>query len=223
MPLAQLGGRMTQWMKRAKEASDEEGNVLLVILILLLLITMIGFSSMENSVTEIKIAGNDRMAQRNFYNAEAGLFNAVAVFDRIYENEADEDGNRLYLLDATHRPLRDRDPKNSGISFVSPVTGDDGVPVAWIEVRAIVLSGSKENSGLSTAADAIPSLSHIGPAPKGSEKGLYRRRRYAVTATAIDPTRYTAANPQGALTGVVLQCGVDMQEELVKVEHLLGL
>jgi len=214
---------MTQGMKRIVQRSGEEGSALLVVLVLLVLVTVIGIASMDNSVTELKIAGNDRMAKRNFYNAEAGLFNAVAIFDRIYANEADKDGNRLYLKDSTHRPLRDRDPKNAGIEFASPVTNGAGTPVAWIEVRAIVLLANKAASGLSASADDIPSLNHIGPAPKGSEKGLYRRRRYAVTATAIDPTRYRAADPKASLTGVVLQCGVDMQEELVKVEHLLGI
>jgi hypothetical protein len=178
---------------------------------------------MDNSVTELKIAGNDRVANQNFYNAEAALFNAVAIFDRIYANEADAAGAFLYLKDDTHLPLRDRDPKNAGVEFASPVTGATGAPMAGIEVRAIVLQKNKEASGLSASADDIPSLYHIGPAPKGSEKGLYRRRRYVVTATAIDPARYKAATPKDSLTGVVLQCGVDMQEELGNVQHLLGL
>jgi len=214
---------MTQWMKREVERSGDEGSALLVVLILLVLVTIIGLSAMDNSVTELKIAGNDRVAKHNFYNAEAGLFNAVALFDRIYANEADAAGDRLYLKDSTHLPLRDRDPKNAGIEFASPLTDGTGTPVAWIEVRAIVLFINKEASGLSASADDVPSLFHIGPAPKGSEKGLYRRRRYAVTATAIDSTRYSAADPKASLTGVILQCGVDMQEELVKVEHLLGI
>ncbi|WP_300674009.1 pilus assembly PilX N-terminal domain-containing protein [Desulfoluna sp.] len=213
---------MTQEMKRGEERLGEEGNVLLVVLVLLLLVTLIGLSSIDNSVMELKIAGNDRVAKRNFYNAEAALFNSVAIFDRIYSNEADAAGAFLYLKDATHLPLRDRNPKNSGVAFVSPVTGPSGVPLAWIEVRAIVLLTNKQASGLSASADDIPSLHHIGPAPKGAEKGLYRRRRYVVTATAIDPSRYKAATPQTSLTGVVLQCGVDMQEELIKVEHLVG-
>jgi len=209
--------------KRTKDPSSEQGSVLLVILILLLLITMIGLASVDNSVMEMKIAGNDQVAKRNFYNAEAGLFDAVATFDRIYANEADAAGNRLYLFDATHLPLRDRDPKNSGVSFVSSVTDAGGVPISWIEVRAIVLVGSKQASGLSASADDIPSRSHIGPAPSGFDKALYRSRRYAITSTAIDPSQYTAANPTAALTGITLQSGVDMAEELDKVEHLMGL
>lgn len=207
---------MTQRTKRMKEPSGEQGSVLLVILVLLVLITMIGLSSVNNSVMELQIAGNDRVAKRNFYNAEAGLFQAVASFDRIYGN--DPDGADKPLL-----PLRDQDPKNAAVEFASPVMGATGVPVAWIEVRAIVLPSTKESSGLSSFADTIPSLAHIGPALKGDDKGLYRRRRFAVTATAIDPTRYNATTPETSLTGVTLQCGVDKGEELVKVEHLVGL
>ncbi|VFQ45122.1 PilX N-terminal domain-containing pilus assembly protein [Desulfoluna butyratoxydans] len=214
---------MTQDIERGAYPSGEEGSALLVVLVLLVLVTVICISAMNSSVTELKIAGNDRVSKRNFYNAEAGLFDAVAMFDRIYANEADSEGNRLYLKDSTHLPLRDRDPRNGGVEFASPVTNDAGIPVAWIEVRAILLLANKQASTLSAAAEDIPSLAHIGPAPKGSEKGVYRTRRYAVTATAIDPTVYSAANPKASLTGVVLQCGVDMQEELVKVEHLQGI
>jgi Tfp pilus assembly protein PilX len=214
---------MLQQVRRATVKQGEQGSVLLIILMLLLLVTMIGLASMDNSVMELKIAGNDRVAKRNFYNAEAGLFNAVTIFDRIYSNETDGAGNRLYTLDATHPPLRDREPKNEGVAFPSVVTDASGTPLAWIEVRAIVMSSNREDSSLSASADAIPSVTHVGPAPKGYDKALYRSRRFAITATAIDPSRYNAANPTTSLTGISLQCGVDMAEELDKVQHLLGL
>lgn len=214
-------------MKRKGDAMgghSEEGNVLLVMVVLLFLITMIGLASMNNSVTEVRLAGADRVIKRNFYNAEAGLFDSVANFDRIYVNGADADGNRLYVFDATtDPPLRDRDPKNAGVAFVSPVTDDAGVPVAWIEVRAIVLKVNRQASGLSGDADEVPSILHIGPAPKGFDKVTYRSRRYAITSTAIDPTIYNAADPTAALIGPTIQTGVDVGEELNKVVHLVGL
>ncbi len=214
---------MLQPSQNAIEGLGDQGSVLLIVLMLLLLVTMIGLASMDNSVMELKIAGNDRVAKRNFYNAEAGLFNAVATFDRIYSNDTDGAGNRLYVLASGQPPLRDRNPKNEGVAFPSVVTNTSGIPLAWIEVRAIVMSSNREATGLTALADAIPSIAHIGPAPKGFDKKLYRGRRYAVTSTAIDPSRYNVANPTAALTGVILQCGVDMAEELVKVEHLVGI
>jgi len=213
---------MKRWPEKIK-GRNEEGNVLLIVMVLLFLITMIGIASMNNSVVELRLAGNDRVVKRNFYNAEAGLFESVANFEHIYANDADADGNRLYLLDSTTPPLRDRAPENAGVSFVSPVLDDDGIPVAWIEVRAIVLKDNRSSSGLSTDADEVPSMAHIGPAPKGFDKATYRSRRYAVTATAIDPIAYSAADPSAALVGPTIQCGVDIGEELDKVVHLVGL
>ncbi|VVS94961.1 pilus assembly PilX family protein [Desulfoluna spongiiphila] len=213
-------------MKRLAEKSkgrNDEGNALLIVMVLLFLVTMIGIASMNNSVVELRLAGSDRVVKRNFYNAEAGLFEAVANFERIYANEADADGNRLYVLDSTNLPLRDRDPENGGVSFASPVLDGDGIPVAWVEVRAIVLKANRSSSGLSADADEVPSIAHIGPAPPGFDKATYRTRRYAVTATAIDPTTYNAGDPTASLTGPTIQCGVDVGEEYDKVVHLVGL
>lgn len=213
-------------MERSRKNSwvaGEEGSVLLVVLILLVLITIIGLSSLNNAVMEMKIAGNDRVAKRNFYNAEAGLFNAVAMFDRIYDNEPDKANKHLYPLDAAHPPLRDRDPTIAGVDFLSPVKNARGIPVALIEVRAIVLKANKGDSKLSGKAEDIPSLTHIGEVQDGNDKGQYCSRRYAVTATAIDPTRYDAANSKASLTGVCLQSGVLMTEETIKVAHWMGI
>ena len=200
-------------------ATREQGSILLVVMILMFLITMIAFTSMNNSVSEMKIAGNDRLAKRDFYNAEAGVFQAVGNFEQIYTNSP-----RLYGTagDPSELPLRDRPIDSGGIAFASPVVGGTGVPVAWIEVRAILLSGNKKGSGLSSGAELTPSIVHVGPAPAGFDKATYRSRRYAITATAIDPKKYNASDPMASLTHVVIQSGVDMGEELVKVVHLVG-
>ncbi|WP_300668311.1 pilus assembly PilX N-terminal domain-containing protein [Desulfoluna sp.] len=202
---------------------NEEGNVMLVIVVLLFLITMIGLASMNNSVMEVRLAGNDRVSKRDFYNAEAGLFDSVAKFERVYTNAPDTAGNRLYPLDSSNPPLRDRAPEDASVSFVSEVVDDGGIPVAWIEVRAIVKKGNQKASGLSKKADRVPSIKHVGPALRGFDKANYRSRRYAVTATALDPKLYKASDPKAALTGSTIQSGVDVGEELNKVSHLVGL
>ena len=216
---------MERSRKKSQGLVGEEGSALLVVLVLLVLITIIGLSSVNNASMEMKIAGNDRVAKRNFYNAEAGLFDAVAMFDRIYDNAPDKAKKRLYPLDADHPPLRDQDPTTAGVAFLSPIKSAGGIPVAWVEVRAIVLKANKMASELklSEKADEIPSLTHIGKAQDGYDAGRYCSRRYAVTATAIDPTRYDAANIQASLTGVCLQSGVLMTEETLKVEHWVGI
>lgn len=81
--------------------SNDEGSILLIVLMLLLLVTIIGMSAIDNSVSEMRIARYDRLAKRNFYNAEAGLYDAVADFERIYTNSTDTGGNRLYPLSDT--------------------------------------------------------------------------------------------------------------------------
>jgi|GEM_PF-3283132 len=202
--------------------SNDEGSILLIVLMLLLLVTIIGMSAIDNSVSEMRIARYDRLAKRNFYNAEAGLYDAVADFERIYTNSTDTGGNRLYPLSDTLPPLRDRDLDTAGVSFVSPLQAN-GVPVAWIEVRSVLLKANKKSAGLGAGAEQVPSMLHIGPAPEGFDENKYRSRHYAITATAIDPATFDATNPNAALTGVILQAGVVMAEETTKVQHLSDL
>jgi len=207
---------------RDARALNEKGSILLIVLILLLLITIIGMSAIDNSISEMRIARFDRLAKRNFYNAEAGLYDAVADFERIYTNSSDTGGNRLYPLTDTLPPLRDRELDTAGISFVSPVQAN-GIPVAWIEVRSVLLKANQKSAGLGTGAEQVPSMMHIGPAPEGFDENKYRSRHYAITATAIDPATYDATNPSAALTNVILQSGVVMAEETTKVKHLSDL
>lgn len=204
------------------QRAHQEGSILLIVLMLLLLITLIGMSAIENGVNEMRISRFDRIAKRNFYNAEAGLNEAVAGFERIYTNSPDAAGERLYPLSDALLPLRDRVMESAGVAFASPLRSN-GIPVAWIEVRSVLLKGNKLSAGLRASAEAVPSMPHIGPAPPGFDENKYRSRHYAITATAIDPARYDTANPTASLTGVTLQAGVVMAEEAAKVQHLTEL
>lgn len=202
-----------------QEKRADSGSVLLIVMILMFLITMIAFTSVNNSVSEMKIAGNDRLAKRDFYNAEAGLFQAVGNFERIYTNRPLLYGKKG---EESALALRDRQVEDGSVAFPSPVVDGTGAPVAWIEVRAILLSSNKKESGLSVQAEQVPSLFHVGPAPSGFDKATYRSRRYAITATAIDPRQYNPSDPAASVTRVVIQSGVDVGEERLKVEHLVG-
>ena len=200
----------------------EVGSALLVILMLLVVVTIVGMMAIAGGINELRIARFDRLAKRNFYNAEAALNDALASFERIYANTPDADGNTLYPSPDGSLPIRDRDIEDSGVSFASPLK-EDGIPLAWIEVRAVLLKSNKKSSGLSSAAESIPSMTHIGPAPEGFDPQLYNARRFAITATAIAPEGYSASNPQQSLTGVAIQAGLQIAEKKEKVRHLIGL
>ena len=201
---------------------DENGSVLLVVLMLVILMTIIGISAISSSVNELRIARYDRVAKRNFYNAESALNNAIAIFDRIYTNSADTNGITLYAESDTSLPLRDQDISNASVEFPSPLT-ENKIPLAWVEIRTILLKTNKTASALTPLADQTPSMLHITSPPKGFDLNTYRGRRFAITATAIDPKKYNAADPKAGLTNVIIQTGIIHAEETSKVFHMIDL
>ena len=205
-----------------KTHTKETGSALLVILMLLIIVTIVGMMAIAQGINELRIARFDRLAKQNFYNAEAALNDALASFERIYANTQDTAGATLYPAPSGSLPIRDRDIKSAGVSFVSPLE-KNGVPLAWIEVRTVLLKTNKTSAGLSSAAESTPSMTHIGPAPQGFDSQLYNSRRFAITATAIDSKSYNASNPQQSLTRIAIQAGLQIAEKKEKVRHLVGL
>ena len=196
---------------------------MLVVLVLLVLTTIIGIAATHTGITEVRIARFDRIAKRNFYNAEAGLNEARANFERIYDNTPDAEGERIYSFKKDEPPaIRDRDISTAGVAFASPVKAN-GIPVAWIEIRAILLKTNKQSAGLTDMAESIPSMKHVGPPPQGSGTAAFVSRRFAITSTAIDPANYDPTSPSKSLTGVSIQGGIQIVENKNKVLHLIGL
>ncbi len=73
-------------MKSKKNKADrkllvrrQDGSIVLIVLMVMLLITIIGFVSLNSTVTEIKVAQNDRCFNQNLYRAEAAAFEAGAI------------------------------------------------------------------------------------------------------------------------------------------------
>ncbi len=54
-----------------KQIASEEGFVLVTALIFMVILTVIGISATRTTQFELNIAGNDRVAKVNFYNAES--------------------------------------------------------------------------------------------------------------------------------------------------------
>ena len=200
----------------------EKGNAMLVVLMIMILTTLIGILAINQSITELHSTREDRIRRKVFYQTESAINEALAIFPRIYANASDADGNRLYPHSASSLPLRDQAIKGAGVAFASPLK-ENGIPVAWIEVRTVLLKGNKSSASLSSAAENVPSAPHITLPPKGFSLTRYRGRRFAITATAIDPDRYTAATPSAALLNTTIQVGLVHAEDIAKVRHMEGL
>jgi hypothetical protein len=55
-----------------KQLSNETGSALMLVMLLILLLTVIGALSVQTSLTETRIAGNDRSYRAAFHEAEGG-------------------------------------------------------------------------------------------------------------------------------------------------------
>ena len=65
-------------MLKIKCLNNEKGVALITSIMLLSLLTIIGFSAMNSSDIELRIAGNERAATQAFNLAEAGIDHAFA-------------------------------------------------------------------------------------------------------------------------------------------------
>jgi hypothetical protein len=66
-------------------AQNEQGFVLILALFMLVICTIIGIAAMNTSITEIDIAGNEKVHKETSYQAEAGYAAPVAA---LYEKNA---------------------------------------------------------------------------------------------------------------------------------------
>ena len=67
--------------------ANERGSALILALLLLAVLTVIGVTSTNTSSIELKIVQNERIYQKNFYKAEAAVFEAA----QRLESESDPD------------------------------------------------------------------------------------------------------------------------------------
>lgn len=72
-------------MKKAIRAiRGEQGSALIVTIMVLALLSIVAFSSVRSSTTEMQIAGNELQHQKYFFTAEAGIDHAAKLLEEHF-------------------------------------------------------------------------------------------------------------------------------------------
>jgi type IV pilus assembly protein PilX len=72
-------------MKRViRTIHGDQGSALIVTIMVLALLSIVAFSSVRSSTTEVQIAGNELQHQKYFYTAEAGIDHAVKLLEEHF-------------------------------------------------------------------------------------------------------------------------------------------
>lgn len=153
--------------------NNENGFVLGASILVSAILILAGVLAIWTSTTEVKIVRNEGQMIREFYNAEAGVIEALENYNT---------GPTSWLTDA----FLMTDPTAANTTVTSKDENDD--PVATVEIRCIEETATPIPPPFSDAANTIPRQPHIGPPPPGSGYSLkyFEVRRYGVTATSTD-------------------------------------
>lgn len=152
--------------------NNENGFVLGTAILVSAILLLAGVLALWTANTELKTVRNETQMTREFYNAEAGVIDALENYNT---------GPTTWLTD----DFLTSDPVDAfGMVNSSDEQGD---VVATVEVRCIE-STATAVSALSDSANNIPQQAHIGPPPAGSGYSLkyFEVRRYAITATSTN-------------------------------------
>jgi hypothetical protein len=156
-------------VKSLKHTIDNENGFVLGASILVSAILVLGgVLAIWTSNTEVKIVRNEGQMIREFYNAEAGVIDAL-------EN---------YNSGPTTWMTNDFLTEDRTLAKKIVISNDEnGDAVARVEVRCIESSGTPV-SGLEDDSNNLPLQPHIGPPPTGSGYSLkyFEVRRYGITA-----------------------------------------
>ncbi len=155
--------------KKVKIALDSEnGFAIIACLMIMSILLFAGVFGVQKSSTELSIVRNEGQILLEFYNAEAGLVDAL-------EN---------YKTWMTHPFLLTGELAKK--AYDSPFTDKGSTPVAAIQVRCIENSGTHVFGG--DPADDVPVMAHIGPPPAASGYSMlsFESRKYGITATSTD-------------------------------------
>ena len=151
---------------------NQNGFVLGASILVSAIVLLTGVLAIWTSNTEVKIVRNESQMTREFYEAEAGVIDALENYNSGPTSWMTND----FLMTA---PTDANNTVNS--------SDEDGNVVATVEVRCIENTATPVN-GLSNAANTIPQQAHIGPPPPGSGYSLkyFEVRRYGITATSTN-------------------------------------
>ena len=150
-----------------KIIDNEDGFVLGTSILVSAILILAGVLAIWTSNTEVKIVRNEGQMMREFYNAEAGLIDAIDNYSNWLTNE-------FLIGDST-----------SGISMTSEI---DNKPIATVNVRPIEYTEDGDDpilySGLNPHSNIVPNMHHIELPPDESGNSLqhFVRRNYAITA-----------------------------------------
>ncbi len=159
-------------LKSLKNTIDNEhGFVLGAAILVSAILVLAGVLAVWTSNTEVKIVRNEGQMIREFYNAEAGVIDALENY-----NSGPTSWMTNNFLSA--------DPTVASNTVAS--NDENGAAVANVEVRCIEQTATPIPPPFSAAANTIPRQRHIGPPPPGSGFSLkyFEVRRYGLTATS---------------------------------------
>ena len=72
-------------MKKAiRVIRGEQGSALIVTIMVLALLSIVAFSAVRSSTTEVQIAGNELQHQKYFFTAEAGINHAIKLLEERF-------------------------------------------------------------------------------------------------------------------------------------------
>ena len=150
-----------------KTITNEHGFVLGTSILVSAVLILAGVFAVWMANTEMLLVRNESQMIREFYDAEAGVVDAI------------ENYNVPPTRWLTNDFLLDGDDASSSINYLI-----DGDPVANVEVRCVLKEQS--DTSLTEAADDLPLQPHVGPPPVGSGYSLkyFVARRYGITATS---------------------------------------
>lgn len=111
-----------------KTLHNEQGFVLVTGLLMLVVLTFIGLAATSNTSIELKIAGNDRLHQQNFYDAEGTVILGSELLEQNFNcgTGFDVDGTTADVADMN-------EPRKKSYAQIEPqirayVQENDGMP-----------------------------------------------------------------------------------------------
>jgi hypothetical protein len=153
--------------KLARQIKNEDGYFLIIsTMMLLALITIISVAASNTARTEVQVAGNNLVYQRNLYLAEGAAMQAV---DELQHATNPRDPDEVPFLHPALKALNDDNFKNEWAEKSQPVktsldssgktsfrAGYEGTPPGYSlglgkpKVHGFVIYGRTENQGVTT-------------------------------------------------------------------------
>jgi len=157
--------------------TDDSGFVMGTAIMVSAILILAGVFAIWTASTEVQLVRNESELIREFYNAEAGVVDAL----ENYKTGTTQWLTNNFLLDG---------PAKAGTIVYS--VDPNGQRVCDIEVRCIREDYSDDDTelieNLSLQARTLPRQRHVGPPPTGSGFSLkyFEVRRYGITATSSE-------------------------------------